>query len=329
MSFHHSPNIRPLSGPRSVEQAEAILTEWFHAPVVLASSGRGAMLLYFEYLGLNRYRNNIAVSPHVSACVLDAIIRRAFPVDASKVYNADALVFYHQYGLTQRVVPRGRLILEDICHAFFSTASSGNRPWHGQVRIFSLPKFFGTLTMVGGLVVSNESTAKALRDFRDMRAPSDDGTRKRHAKSFQNGRGPELEITYLERLLNPAIHDSELGGVPLSLPDILTVGEQRAEVRNYFLTSLPPWLAQPTRLLVEEDLPYALPVLCPEGIDLREASSVIQAHGFPSSIYHIDVARNLHEPNLKSAWLFPCHQDVPLSSVVALCTDLGRLPVAK
>lgn len=327
MGFHHSPDLSDAAGPPSVAAAEALLSDWFQAPVVLTSSGRGAMLLFFEHLGLNRYRDRIATPTRVSACVLDAIIRRGFPVDAAQVHNAEAVVFYHQYGLSQRGGPRGARVLEDLCHGFFATPETGSRRWCGQGAVFSLPKFFGTRTMIGGLVVPDEATARALRERRDRQAPGSAAVQARHADDFRTGQGAALEVVYLERLLNPAVAASELAGMPSSLDDIREAGARRASVLGHFLSRLPAAFAVPTRRLVQQDMPYALPVLQPAGFDAQAARGIFEARGFPGDSYGIDVARDLHAPEMQPAWLLPCHQDLPFEAIDALCADLARLPL--
>ena len=127
-----------------------MLEEWFGSPVVLASSGRGAIKLALREFGLNRYRHRVALPRMISGCVLDAVVQHAFPIDAAGKDEFDLTLLYHQYGFSQLMEPAGPTI-EDICHAFFASCKTGRRPWRGQMAVFSLSKFFRTSTMVGGL----------------------------------------------------------------------------------------------------------------------------------------------------------------------------------
>src|SRR4029079_5467621 len=158
----HAPAFKTAASVTTVREAEVVLSEWFGAPVVLTSSGRAAILLYLGVTGHDRYRHRVAVPRMISACVLDALIRRAFPVDAATPQAADTTLLYHQYGFMQETRPRGH-VLEDISHSCFASATTGVRPWAGDAAVFSLQKFFSIATMIGGLVVPDADLARTVR----------------------------------------------------------------------------------------------------------------------------------------------------------------------
>ena len=175
----HAPAFKTAASVTTVPEAERVFSEWFGAPVVLTSSGRTAISLYLGVTGHERYRHSVAVPRMISACVLDAVIRRAFPVDAARQQAADTTLLYHQYGFMQSARPQGR-VLEDISHSFFASASTGARPWAGDAAVFSLQKFFPLATMVGGLVVRDVDLARTVRDARDAYVEPDANRRREH-----------------------------------------------------------------------------------------------------------------------------------------------------
>ena len=85
----HAPAFKTAASVTTVPEAERVFAEWFGAPVVLTSSGRAAISLYLGVTGRDRYRHRVAVPRMISACVLDAVIRHAFPVDAARQQAAD------------------------------------------------------------------------------------------------------------------------------------------------------------------------------------------------------------------------------------------------
>lgn len=318
-----NPPVDPAPGPASVAALEGLLSQWFGKEAILTSSGRAAMLLWLDVLGLNRYRHRVATTRMISGCVLDVIVRRAFPVDAAGDCDADALVLYHQYGLRQQAEPAQKRILDDICHRFFADARSGARDWRGEAAVFSLPKFFGAQSMIGGLATGDAALAQALRARRDAFEPPAAPLRREQAATFRSGvGGAALETAYLQRLLNPRLHDDELGGAPASLQAICAAGAARAEVLEAWLGALPADLAQESRNLLGADLPYALPLLAPADGEDRLRAALVR-HGVPSAIYAIDVARNITAPVYRRGFLLPCHHGVRPEAAAALAREIG------
>jgi len=330
----HTIDYMPLSTAAppivSVADAERVLGDWFGAEVVLTSAGRSAMLLYFTSIGLNRYRDRIALPRLISACVLDAVIRRAFPVDAADRTGADFTILYHQYGFFQADRPGGR-VMEDICHAFYATAETGERDWVGEVAVFSLPKFFATSTMCGGLVMSDQDRANEFRELRD-RTGVVSGTGAYSladvfGKSFGAG-ASGLELTYLARLLNPRLGDHETGGIPDSTAEIRRIGGERRSRLDRLIdvvdrSALPEgWLS-----MLRATLPFAFPVFGSEE-QLVKTKQTLRDAGVAADIYSLDVARNMSMPRYERAVLAPCHHLIPIETFDAITDVLGSVTYA-
>ena len=314
----HTPGHDDLVATATVADCESVLSDWFEAPVILTSSGRAAMRLYFFTKGLSRYRHRVALPRLISGCVMDVVIRHAFPVDpaAANAADCDAAIVYHQYGLPQLSRPAGpaRLICEDICHAFFASAATGARTWRGEVAVFSLPKAFRTSAMCGGLVVPDRELAARLRDLRDASPRPRDTDRRREGEDFRRAvrqGGPDLEMIYLQRLLNPHILDSELGGVPNSLEDIRTIGRRRRRTLQRLVARLPKslWPEGWSDWLVDA-MPFACPVFGPPEA-LAADDAALRGIGVKAGLYQIDIARNADAPVYRPSLLIPCHHDIP------------------
>jgi len=313
-SVEHTPGFVDALPATSVPEVERALSDWFGAEVILTSSGRAAILLYLTALGLGRYLNRIAVPRLISSCVLDAVIRRGFPVDAEGTPHADATVLYHQYGIPQAEGASG-IVIEDICHSFFSTASSGSRAWRGEVGIFSLPKFFLLNGMGGGLVMVRGSLARQLRQMRDdaSQQGSIEGDSQLHVLRSRDvvQDGSAIEQFYLSRLLNPRILDHQTGGMPATLSEIRTVGERRQNNLGQLLDALgQDALPAGWPGLLRAALPFALPVFG-DMSRLRRLDAMLGEIGVKAGLYKIDVARTMARPRYQTAVLVPCHHEMP------------------
>jgi hypothetical protein len=333
--IQHTPGFIDAPPLAKVREIEHLLSNWFGAEVILTSSGRAAILLYLTALGFDRYRHRIAVPRMISSCVLDAVIRRGFPIDAEGASSADGTILYHQYGFPQVEGGTG-VVIEDICHSFFSTATSGSRSWWGEVAIFSLPKFFSLDGMGGGLVLVRSSRALQLRQMRDEVSSQRATKTGRQAQVLRPNGAPQdrsaVEQYYLSRLLDPRIFDYQTGGMPATLSEIRAVGETRQNVMRQLLEAVGEE-ALPTGWfgLLHDSLPFALPVFGDEA-QLRELDAVFSDIGVSAGIYSIDVTRNMTRPRYRTALLLPCHHEVPDSKLnemicilKSVSTKLGRL----
>ncbi len=306
---NHAPE--PVAHParRSRAQVEEILAEWFGADVVLTSSGRAAMMLFMTAVGMNRYRHRIEMPRMISACVFDAVIRRGFPIDAASRSPADMTVLYHQYGIPQRYRPE-RTTLEDISHAFFANPRTGERAWVGEAASFSLPKFFPTAGMIGGLVVKKPGLAAELRSLRDAAPETTEEERAELGRVYRTRRGPDA--VYLTRLLNPRIFDDETGGTPGSVAEIRAVGARRQEMFCRILEGVATAaLPEGWRSLLSSALPFALPIFGEEGRLARADQELIKL-GVSAGLFQIDRNRDMSKPDLSTALLLPCHEHISL-----------------
>jgi hypothetical protein len=320
------PLPKKLSSTRNVAQVEEMLEEWFGSPVVLTSSGRGALMLAFSHLGLNRYRDRVAMTPMISTCVLQTVAHHAFPVDAASTVKADATLVYHQYGFVQSINPTGPVV-EDICHAFFAGPTNGRRAWLGELAAFSLPKFFSTSNPVGGLVVHDRKEAEILRTRRDAEPQrSIEQEDEESCVYCASGNRATLAMArlYLSRLLNPRISDRELGALPKDVSEITDRGRQRSEIVDIYCDAVGDHCCpKGWHEMMRQRLPYFFPVGGDES-RLLNVRSRLREIGVEADVYSIDVARNMDCPKFVKMLLVPCHDAIPAKALTDISSTLKR-----
>jgi len=310
--------------PSTVAAAEAVLEQWFARPVVLMSSGRAALLLAFRHAGLDRYASRIAMSPCTAQCVFDAVTRAAFPVDpATDKAPVQLTLLIHQYGYRQLSAPAAPVI-EDICHSFFASPTSGDRRWAGSLAAFSLPKFLGMSGMVGGLVVESCDLADELRAQRDSAPVLPPDTAERDRQAWLAGKQETMEEIYLRALLHPACSLQSLNGLPTEVSALRAIGEQRAAVARRLIDAIPDALLNDDwRRLCRHSLPYALPVFIGDREPSRAVAS-LEELGLETGVYCVDRHRNMIAPSWARAILLPCHHTVDEISLDAMTAVLSE-----
>jgi hypothetical protein len=310
ISVHTSPDPLACGAGSSVAFYETLLGEWFGSHVVLTSSGRGALLLTLTEWNLNRYRHRIVVPRMISACVLDAVIRRGFPIDAAAGNEGDATLHYHQYGFSQRHAPGG-LVVEDICHAFFGTKDTGSRSWHGEAAIFSLPKFLQTAAMVGGVATKSADLARRLRERRDQSPPSGLSTAWMsdvYRRDYHHG-GPDLERVYLARLTDPHVEDDDLRGLPSTISEIAAIGAMRQDNFDRLLSATVNMTPADWLVDIRASLPFLFPVFG-DAHELANSRAELREAGIDADVLQVDVRRDACQPRFEPVLMLPCHHAV-------------------
>lgn len=295
-----------------------MLADWFEAPVVLTSSGRAAVRLALADLGLSRYRDRLAVSAMTAACVFDAVIRHAFPVDpADAPRDVSATLLIQQYGFVQSWRPDGPVI-EDICHGFYATPDSGARNWAGDTAVFSLPKFFSVAGMAGGIVARTAGIADRLREWAQaaIAEPAEAATDRAVFQDL-DPTAAELEAMYLRRLLTAGPDAASLAGLP-DLAGLRAAGAvRRGYAERIMATARARSIPDDWRRDLAQQLPFALPVFGDRNA-LRPIDDRLADAGISCGIYQIDRSRDNRRPEWTSALLVPCHQFVREDQMTAI-----------
>jgi len=322
--FTHQPLPKPEAkgGTLTIEENERLLSDWFGAEVVLLSSGRAGISLYFQILGLERYSSNVVLPRFISPCVMDMVVQYAYPIERGT--GDVTTVLYHQYGYPQTNRPKGQ-VLEDICHRFYEHSATGDRSWVGQVSVFSLPKFFGTAGMIGGLVTTNAVLANKIRKLRNSCPLAPLGTREWIRETYQKARSNPGNVNFSPFLkaahslvgeyVQPDLDD--LNGFPATLEEIQLIGEYRRERIDRLIEGLGA-NAAPASFIegVRNWLPFAFAYFgSGEPVQFSKADEALRNVGILAGVYNVDVNRNTSSPNYRLCLLLPCHQDIPLAEI--------------
>ncbi len=309
-----------------------MISEFHEVHCVLTSSGRAAIRLCFEAMGLSRYNSTIAAPRMISRCVLDVLVRFGFPLDASAAQSADACLRYHQYGVAQADFAHGPRYLDDVCHAFFWSGNRGGKGWAGDFAAFSLPKFFATRGMAGGLLVKDAALAEALRARRDASAPPTPEARRREAQIFaaayegDPAHAEDLEHLYLQRTLRLRCNAEDLCGMPARTRAMRDTRARRAEILERLVTAAPARLLPPGwPQVLAQSLPFALPLFFSDAAERDKAGAAVAALGMLNGVYTIDKARRQAAPQPARALLIPCHDEIADVDIEALAGVLSRL----
>ena len=318
----HSPP--PVAGVAvDVARLERVLSDWFGRHVVLLASGRTGLALLLAIKGLHRYRDTMLVPAYLSRCVINAVTHHAMPVLAGP---SSAALLYHQFGFDQRGGPRSGVIVEDIAHAFFARPDTGERRWRSDAAIFSLPKFFGTAGLGGGVVVADEALAAEVRARAAGATRADQDTRDwmrsvvAGVRDSRPGAADWLDAVYELLFTFPAPESADLAGMPDSVAGIAEVGAARAECVAALRSGLPRagWEAMGDDVLV----PYALPYFG-ERPALERIDAALAAQGIHAGVYHLDVNRDMSDPEFRPCVLLPCHQGLGADDVSRICSAVA------
>lgn len=317
-----------LSDPVACEK---LLSEWFGHPVILLSSGRVGLDLYLRAKGFNRYRHRLQVPPFLSRCVINSLTASVFPVDMSSV--GDGVLFYHQYGFTQRAAPRHSVVLEDAAHSFFATADSGGHRWIGEAATFSLPKFFPVAGMAGGIIVRNPEIEQKIRELvrASLAAPPRVCEWMREIISCVYDPDPDalkasfVDSAYELLLKFPHPYAPDLTGFPASLEEIATVGLLRRErvrmFRDYFGDrAFPDGFVGANEILLSFALPY---FGRGDAAVLERINSALLERGIHAGIYHVDVRRDAYIPDYAKCVLLTCHQHISEAEFEEMCRTIS------
>lgn len=327
MTFRHPRMLRTGMGaePDPV-QLEQTLSDWFGAPALLFSSGRAAAHVFLQERGFDRNRNTIAVPRYLTRCILNALTLDAFPVRDTE---ADAILYYHPYGIRLTAPPRENLVIEDATHSFFGSEATGAREWRGDCAIFSLSKFFSTSGIAGVLVVFDEIEAERIRKRRDSFPAIDPHVaawrREVIVESNLQGAAWEgnrfLDSAYALLTEYPAVDPAALHGVPKDVDGLRAAGNARKAVLDRYAEKLGD--AFPRHLFRNgtSDLPFALPYAGEKQSPLVEIDRRLKGMGVNvRGVYQLNLSGSPYRRDERPALLLPVHQYLPLETVDEICS---------
>lgn len=334
--YCHQPNFRLLdeiSGDQNltISEYEKLLSEWFDGDVILFYSGRSGLDLFLKAKGFNRNTHNLRVPDFLSRCVINAITVSAFPV---KNGPFDGLLLYHQYGFSQRTtLPNAKNIIEDLAHSFFSKPNSGKRTLMGEAALFSLPKFFPLPGTAGGLIVRNDKLKNKIRKMLEQEKEVSEQLKGRIRKAVYNGarfgsatkKGFLIDSAY-ELLLKIHLPDrNNMDGFPSSIKSLATIGEERLKRVEKYL-SIVGRNGFPNGFWGKNEffLPFALPYFG-ELKTLFELERLFKRVNIETGVFHIDIRRNMKNPDYRPCLILPCHHEIPMEVFEEMCKTIKKM----
>ena len=326
-----TPRAEPAQG-WSITRAEQLLEQWFDRPVVLLSAGRTGLRLVLQLMGLHRHQDSVRIPRFLSRCVVNAITWHALPIEGAE--EVAASLAYHQFGFPLVEPPSGVLV-EDIAHGFFANAATGSRSWLSDFAIFSLPKFFPTAGLVGGVVTRSSDQADEIRGLADLATPASPETlawmrsvyvaAACHEPGTPLGESLWLDAMYELLYQHERPDAASVVGMPDTLARVREVGTARADrlrvFLDYFAGTHPPQLWQG----LNDVIPFALPYFGRHGpAGLLRARSALRDEGVSVDIYHVDVRRSADSPDYRECLLLPGHQEIGMDSFEGICATVDR-----
>lgn len=307
---------------------DAAASAWLGRPCVAVPSVRVGLCWALESLGFARHRDHVLIPRFVGRCIVNAIGRAAWPVEAATP-ETRAAILVDQFGLRQdtRALAaefdrRGWSYLEDSPYG----VGEDEAPGPG-----SLGRFIGlgkVLPVVQGalFVAGRESVADALRRRRDVHTAWTWPVwttmmilrRRRRTTAYSAAADAAYEMY-----------------VPAGGGQGWLRGNMRKAAANAdrFAHEARARLDAATAALgaraVRPDLtrlPYVLPIVAEPDADRLAAA--FTRHGFDAAVLHLDAARNVLTPKFVRVLLLPLHARIPRASFDALVADLEGMVAA-
>jgi len=304
-------------GSKSGRPVANVLEEYFQRPVVLFSSGRGAISTYLEFLGYSSYQHTIAVpAKFCPSCVINAVSEYAFPLRVPS--PADILLYYEQYGFTQRrpavnIKKKYKLIIQDSAHSFFDQKRSD------FPRILSFQKFF-PVGFGGAIILNSEKEKEKLAAFLAGKARLDFKSEQMIQKmnfAYYSAAAPgpkltaDMAIAYAMVQCYPRPLASTLSLMPQKLSELVKIEKIRTEYFNYLRDSVVDMRAKKF-IQGTENPPFIFPGLLTD--DYRRRNRLIKKMnqiGLGAKTYHLDENRDELNSHYVPAVVIPCHQLIP------------------
>lgn len=287
-------------------------------------SVRVGMLWTLEYLGLKRHADHVMVPRFMGRCILNSMNRAALPVE-ELTSKTRAVVVLHQFGFRQDLeavraecTSRQLPYLEDSPFGIEQQESLGPG---------SLAKFLGFAKVLpaikGGFGMSGDA---GLLDF--IR-------RKREGSSLwswpmagmlaflRHGQKAHLssvmgELAYELYPSSPSDNFLVRGNMARALESFDSFAATVGERLRQLAAALKDYVCIPDTTRLASFVP-----LRADG-HMETLAGIVRDHGFDSTLYHFDSARNLFAPRYEKVLLIPVNPRIPERIFSPLVQDLQR-----
>lgn len=296
---------------------------------VAVPSLRVGLCWTLEFLGFSRHRDHLLIPKFVGRCILNALSRYALPVEV-QTQHTRGVVVVDQFGLKQNMsaiaaecAGRGYICIEDSPYGLGENES---------VSPGTLARFIGltkVLPIVQGalLMTKDERLAEFVRHKRAQRSlwslPVWGIMALLRSRKTVRSFSAVAEAAY-------AMYLESKGGNLWLRTNVLQVLKrldyfvtQSAQRLNFVRTHLEGNVLIPDL----RKLGYVIPFL--PGEQVEQARSIFRQEGFDSSLYHVEMNRNLFEPQYVKALLIPVNPRIPWKRFERLVTGLQSLTMGE
>lgn len=314
-----------IFGESRWESIDAMASAWLGQPCLALPSVRVGICWALEHAGLRRHADHVLVPRFVGRCILNSLNRFALPVEQPTASTRMAIVV-DQYGLRQPLVElsaefarRGWAYLEDSPYG----VGDDETPGPGSVgRFIGLGKVLPAAQ--GALVVTRSVDLDAFI---------------RHKRAQQSGWSAAVWLTVVALRARRRVgsystiadaayelypagrggHRWLRGNIARAIRQASAFGQVTRERLDRTLTALGDRALSPDL----RRLGYVVP--CFPGEDLSRAQDVLRRFGLDGSSYHVDLARNMLQPEYVKAVLLPLNPRIPREVFDGVLNDLRPL----
>jgi hypothetical protein len=310
-------------GTTDWEAIDSLASHWLGQPCLAVPSVRVGLGWSLESLGLSRHRDHVLVPRFLGRCILNHVNRHALAVEEPTSRTRMAIVV-DQYGLRQDVVA---LRAEFNAHQWsFIEDSPYGVGENETLAPGSLARFIGLTKVLpvvqGGLLIANDE-----RIARHVRA------RRQEVRRPAAWAVWTVMLTFRLRRYSPphsalaeAAYElyNAIGGGNGTLRRNLRLAFEQidAHTRQYAerMDAVTSALGEAGILPDLRRLCYVFPFL--PGSIIDEARPVFRRCRFDDTLYHVDVRRNMLNPQYRQALLVPMNFRIPRQAFDALLNGL-------
>lgn len=286
-------------------------------------SVRVGMSWALEYLGCRRYRDHVLVPRFMGRCILNSLNRLALPVE-NLTKQTRLVVVVHQYGLKQRLEfiakecsSNGLPLIED---------SPFGLEAQEELAAGSLAKFIGLSKILpvlkGSLVISNDPSflgfiTRKREEFSLWSWFVFAGMAYLRMRRKSSSYSSLADAVYEMYVPSKGDNNWLRGNVRRALEQLNSLAVQS----NRRLSMIKDQLMAQVLIPDTDRMTYIVPYF--PGNDLERVQKVFRVNRFASSLYHVDVARNLFNPRYEKALLIPLNPRIPFAKFQALLNGLA------
>jgi hypothetical protein len=294
-----------------------LLKETLGLEIISVASGRSALLLAIQALGLSR-QDEILVPPFISQCVLSALSRSAFPTLTPSVRTKAVMVLHH-FGFPQdmaaiEAVARKNqwAIVNNAAHALLTKIDGHSILEWGDVSAVSFSKFYPCV-LGGGVFARRKDLQEKVHRKLEQKNPKDQSRaneafeimRKARVGLLKDDAGFEVSKIFgcLPDLLS--LPEGVSKALPADAGEASQDLEHRKKILAYFQECFPqhvPKIAEGTDIA-----PVAVPVRMPGNIADKLSALIKTRFNVDAPVLHFDFNCNLLKPDYQKALIIGCH----------------------